>query len=118
MLPKVWNFALVYTVFERGDGPCHSGNSFYGLAIGFTVLAQAVAVGKISGGAFNPAVAIWRFVVGLANGRILDVLVQRVSGCRCRSGFLSRSNREKLHEPISSSHDKAQGQTNQSIGAV
>ncbi|HYR58993.1 MAG TPA: aquaporin, partial [Chthoniobacteraceae bacterium] len=30
----------------------------YGLAIGFTVLAGAFAVGGISGGAFNPAVAI------------------------------------------------------------
>jgi aquaporin Z len=35
-----------------------SGNSFYGLAIGFTVLAGAFAVGEISGGVFNPAVAI------------------------------------------------------------
>jgi len=33
------------------------GNSFFGLAIGFAVTAGAVAVGKISGGGFNPAVA-------------------------------------------------------------
>jgi Major intrinsic protein len=44
------------------------GNSFYGLAIGFTVFAQAVAVGNISGGAFNPAVAIAVRFLGLANG--------------------------------------------------
>ena len=35
-----------------------SGNSFYGLAIGFTVLVGAYAVGSVSGGAFNPAVAV------------------------------------------------------------
>jgi aquaporin Z len=35
-----------------------AGNSNYGLAIGFTVMVGAVAVGGISGGAFNPAVAI------------------------------------------------------------
>ena len=35
-----------------------AGNSNYGLAIGFTVVAGAYAVGNISGGAFNPAVAI------------------------------------------------------------
>jgi aquaporin Z len=34
------------------------GNSFYGWAIGFTVLVGILAVGAISGGAFNPAVAI------------------------------------------------------------
>ena len=35
-----------------------AGNSFYGLAIGFTVLAGAFAMGPVSGAAFNPAVAI------------------------------------------------------------
>jgi aquaporin Z len=34
-----------------------SGNSFYGLAIGFTVVVMAFALGGISGGAFNPAIA-------------------------------------------------------------
>jgi len=44
-----------------------SGNSFYGLAIGFTVLVGAFAVGHISGGAFNPAV-----ILGLIIVRALD----------------------------------------------
>jgi aquaporin Z len=44
-----------------------SGNSFYGLAIGMTVLTGAFAVGSISGGAFNPAVAIGISVMGLAS---------------------------------------------------
>jgi aquaporin Z len=41
------------------------GNSFYGLAIGFTVAAGAFAVGGVSGGAFNPAVALGATVYGL-----------------------------------------------------
>ncbi len=41
------------------------GNSFYGLAIGFTVLTGAFAVGSISGGAFNPAVAVGAGTLGL-----------------------------------------------------
>jgi aquaporin Z len=41
-----------------------SGNSFYGLAIGFTVLAGAFSVGKISGGVFNPAVAVGITIMG------------------------------------------------------
>ncbi|MEY2606940.1 MAG: aquaporin, partial [Verrucomicrobiota bacterium] len=35
-------FALVYTVLNVATAPATSGNSFYGLAIGFTVFAQAV----------------------------------------------------------------------------
>jgi aquaporin Z len=35
-----------------------AGNSYYGLAIGFTVGAGAFAGGAVSGAAFNPAVAI------------------------------------------------------------
>jgi aquaporin Z len=45
----------------------HPNNSFYGLAIGFTVAAGAVAVGAISGGAFNPAVGFGVIVSGLAS---------------------------------------------------
>ena len=41
------------------------GNSFYGLAIGLTVFTGATAVGRISGGAFNPAVALGASVMGL-----------------------------------------------------
>ena len=43
----------------------HPGNSLYGLAIGFTVVAGATAVGRISGGAFNPAVALGASAMGL-----------------------------------------------------
>jgi len=51
-------FALVWVVLNTATAKGTSGNSFYGLAIGFTVLGGAYAVGSISGGAFNPAVAI------------------------------------------------------------
>jgi aquaporin Z len=44
-----------------------SGNSFYGLAIGMTVMTGAFAVGGISGGAFNPAVAVGVAVMKLVN---------------------------------------------------
>src|SRR5205823_7217811 len=45
---------------------CTSGNSFYGLAIGMTVMTGAFAVGDISGGAFNPAVAIGISILGIS----------------------------------------------------
>ena len=44
----------------------NDGNSFYGLAIGFTVLAGAYSVGSVSGGVFNPAVAVGISVMGLS----------------------------------------------------
>lgn len=51
-------FALAYVVLNVATAKGTSGNSFYGLAIGGTVLAMATVIGKFSGGAFNPAVAI------------------------------------------------------------
>lgn len=54
----IGTFALVYVVLNTATAEGTSGNSFYGLAIGFTVLVGAITLGGISGGAFNPAVAI------------------------------------------------------------
>ncbi len=53
----LFTFALVYVVLNVATAKANAGNSFYGLAIGFTVMSGAFAVGPISGGAFNPAVA-------------------------------------------------------------
>jgi len=54
----LYTFALAYVVLNVATAKGTQGNSFYGLAIGFTVLVGAFAVGDISGGAFNPAVAV------------------------------------------------------------
>jgi aquaporin Z len=43
-----------------------SGNSYYGLAIGFTVVACAYAVGAVSGAAFNHAGGAGISVMGLS----------------------------------------------------
>lgn len=61
----LFTFALAYVVLNSATAKATSGNSFYGLAIGFTVLAGAFAVGSISGGAFNPAVAVGASMMGL-----------------------------------------------------
>lgn len=60
----IGTFALVYVILNVATAEGTSGNSFYGLAIGMTVLCGAVAVGGISGGAFNPAVAVGLCVMG------------------------------------------------------
>jgi aquaporin Z len=54
----LFTFALAYVVLNTATAKGTSGNSFYGLAIGMTVMTGAFAVGGISGGAFNPAVAV------------------------------------------------------------
>src|SRR6266576_4087729 len=54
----LFTFALAFVVLNVATAKGTLDNSFYGLAIGFTVLAGIFAVGGISGGAFNPAVAI------------------------------------------------------------
>jgi aquaporin Z len=83
----LFTFALAYVVLNVATSKATQGNSYYGLAIGFTVLTGAFAVGDISGGAFNPAVAvgitmmglsswanIWIFMVGTFGGAIVAAL--------------------------------------------
>lgn len=60
----LFTFALAFVVLNVATARGTEGNSFYGLAIGFTVAAGAFAVGGISGGAFNPAVGFGVSVFG------------------------------------------------------
>ncbi len=62
----LFTFALVYVVLNVATAKGTAGNSFYGLAIGMTVMTGAFAVGGISGGAFNPAVAVGISAMGLS----------------------------------------------------
>jgi len=62
----LFTFALVFVVLNTATAKGTEGNSFYGLAIGFTVTVGAFAVGGISGAAFNPAVAVGVTLMGLA----------------------------------------------------
>jgi aquaporin Z len=61
----IFTFALAWVVLHVATARGTEGNSFYGLAIGFTVVVGAFAVGGISGGAFNPAIALGAMVTGL-----------------------------------------------------
>jgi aquaporin Z len=74
-------FALAYVVLNVATSSDHPNNSFYGLAIGFTVMAGATAFGGISGGVFNPAVAFGVSTVGLVSWSMLWVyLVADLAG--------------------------------------
>jgi aquaporin Z len=77
----LFTFALVFVILNVATSKNTTGNSYYGLAIGFTVLAGAFAVGNISGGAFNPAVAVGISLMGLASwGSIWIYLVAELLG--------------------------------------
>ncbi len=63
----LFTFALVYVVLNVATARGTEGNSFYGWAIGFTVMVGADAVGGISGGSFNPAVTIGGSILKIFN---------------------------------------------------
>lgn len=61
----LFTFALVFVVLNSATSDDNNGNSFYGLAIGFTVVAGAFAVGGVASAAFNPAVAVGISFMGM-----------------------------------------------------
>ncbi|MEI6106710.1 MAG: aquaporin [Opitutae bacterium] len=69
----LFTFALAWVVLNTATAKGTSGNSFYGLAIGMTVMTGAVAVGGVSGGAFNPAVGLGVFTMGLESAKQFGV---------------------------------------------
>ena len=91
----LFTFALALVVLNVATHPDVKGNSFYGLAIGFTIVVAAFAGGGISGGAFNPAVGTgitvvhallgggsfaswWLYLVGPFVGGALAAVVYKI----------------------------------------
>jgi aquaporin Z len=87
----LFTFALVFVILNVATTKAVEGNSYFGLAIGGTVMVGAYAVGGISGGAFNPAVAlglvimgavpmasIWMYLVACFLGGIVAAVVYKV----------------------------------------
>jgi len=56
--------ALVFVVLNVATTKQDDGNWYYGLAIGFTVMAAAFAIGPVSGAVLNPAVTFGVMVTG------------------------------------------------------
>ena len=54
----VGTFGLCWVFLNVAVSRSVEGNNYYGLAIGFTLLCLTVSLGGISGGAFNPAIAL------------------------------------------------------------
>lgn len=90
LVETIFTFALVLVVLNVATDDAVAKNSFYGLAIGFTIAVAAFAGGSISGGAFNPAVGLgsalaamgsksvghaWLYLVGPLGGALLATFV-------------------------------------------
>jgi aquaporin Z len=99
----LFTFALVYVVLNVATAKDTVGNSFYGLAIGFTVLIGAFSVGNISGGAFNPAVAVGISVMGVSSWSNLWIyLLADFAGSAVAAGAfkaLNPAERETVSPP-------------------
>ena len=93
----LFTFALCWVVLNVATSKDQPGNSFFGLAIGFTVLAGAFAVGGISGGAFNPAVSLGAATGGLFAWSTLWVylVAQAVAGVAAGFTFLALNPDDK-----------------------
>jgi aquaporin Z len=77
----LFTFALAYVVLNVATAKGTEGNSYFGFAIGFTVLVGAFAVGSISGGAFNPAVMLGGMIVNIfAWGNIWIYVLATLAG--------------------------------------
>ena len=93
----VYTFALCLVVLQTATSAKTQGNSYYGLAIGFTIVVAAFAGGPISGGAFNPAVGsgptivaallgaglwshLWLYLVGPLLGGAAAAIVFNMQG--------------------------------------
>jgi len=93
----LYTFALCIVVLQTATSSKTQGNSYYGLAIGFTIVVAAFAGGGVSGGAFNPAVGIgptliytfcgngtmrelWIYLVGPLLGGVAAAMVFKMQG--------------------------------------
>ncbi len=98
----LYTFALALVVLNSAASAKTHGNSFYGLAIGFTVVVGAFAGGPISGGAFNPAVGIGPIAVHATLGEgtweaLWLYLVAPLLGGAAAAAVFGLQDREPLH---------------------
>jgi aquaporin Z len=92
----IFTFALVFVVLNVATSKKTAGNSYYGLAIGFTLMAAAYAIGNISGCAINPAVAIGLTIMGLSKlSNLWIFIVANLAGAILASGIFKITNTQE-----------------------
>ena len=80
LIEFLFTFALALVILNVATAKGTSGNSFYGLAIGFTVTGGVIAASGVGGGALNPAVGIGLTLMGISIQNIWLYLVGPFAG--------------------------------------
>jgi aquaporin Z len=89
----LFTFALTFVVLNVATVKSVAGNSYYGLAIGSTVMVGALAVGSVSGGAFNPAVAVGITLLHISDAASLAyLLIGEILGAIASAGLFRALN--------------------------
>lgn len=93
----LFTFALCLVVLNTATAKATANNSYFGLAIGMTVMAGAYAGGGVSGGAYNPAVAtgpilMQTFAGGGGIENLWMYLVGQVAGGAAAAGVFKLQN--------------------------
>lgn len=85
----LYTFMLCFVVLNCAAAKKNTPNQFFGLAIGFVIIAGAYGAGAISGGCFNPAVALGIDVssAGLGFGWGLAYTAFELVGAACAAGL-------------------------------
>jgi aquaporin Z len=74
-------FALVFVFMHVSTSDSKPDNAYYGMAIGLTWMSATYALGGISGGVFNPALALGGLAAGMyAGGDMLIYLTGALVG--------------------------------------
>ena len=105
LVEALFTFALALVVLNVATSRKTEGNSFYGLAIGFTVVVGAFAGGGISGGAFNPAVGVGPAIINtlMGHGSLAQIwlyLVGPFAGAAAAALVFRAQNPEDNEEAI------------------
>ena len=103
LLEAIFTFALASVVLNVATTKKAAGNSYFGLAIGFTVAVGAIAVGPFSGGAFNPAVTLGPMIMdgimgGSSIGNAWFYLVGQLAGGALAAWVFTLTNPEEMQQ--------------------
>jgi len=101
LVELLYTFALALVVLNSAASAKTHGNSYFGLAIGFTIVVAAFAGGPISGGAFNPAVGFGPIIVDtmLGGGSVANLwlyIVAPLAGGALASTVFGLQEREAV----------------------
>jgi aquaporin Z len=100
----LFTFLLAFVVLSVATGP-DVPNNYFGLAIGATLTAGALAVGPLTGGLFNPAVLVGTWILGLvAPGSVWVYALATFTGGAAAGGVFLALELGRPEGPVRTGH--------------